>query len=450
MGQSFYTSIGGIKAAQTQLNVVSDNLANMNTLAYKQSSVNFSDIYYSTLSTGSGGTDTSGGTNAIQIGLGTQVSSITRDFTTGNTNTTGVETDMMIQGNGFFTVKNSTGEILYTKAGKFTLDDEGYLVMPNGNKVLGTAETFSSQASSTPIKVPPLIQTETVANNDTTIANKTISQLNGIKATEGTFSIDVSTDGGVTSSAVSITIDQDDTMADLVSQIQTKLDAAAGTGHFTVAINNGKLTVTSATPATDTLDFNKGTSDFPAVTGLTSNTGGSPYSSKTLDWQQNISSSSTSSVISYSSMEVTDTGVIEVTYSNGDKITVTQNDQKETVFKYTTADGVTITGNDCNVDPSFLVPSNLQIQLASFINPNGLVAEGGNCYSVGSNAGDAFYGTGNGNGFGSVESGQLETSNVDMTEQFADMIIAQRAITANSRVFSTQNDVMDTINTLGR
>jgi flagellar hook protein FlgE len=111
MSQSLYTAMGGISAAQTDLNVVSNNIANLNTTGYKSSSVNFSDVYYTTLSSGTGTSQTTGGTNPMQVGIGVQVSAISKDFSSGTWVATGKTTDLMIQGGGFFTAMSPAGEV---------------------------------------------------------------------------------------------------------------------------------------------------------------------------------------------------------------------------------------------------------------------------------------------------------------------------------------------------
>ena len=120
------------------------------------------------------------------------------------------------------------------------------------------------------------------------------------------------------------------------------------------------------------------------------------------------------------------------------------------IFKYTLNNGRVITGDNLTIHDGIVEPANLQIQLASFVNPNGLVAEGSNTYTVGPNSGIALYGSINSNAFGSVISGVLEGSNVDLASEFAEMVVAQRAIEANSRVFDTTNQILQTLSTLGR
>jgi len=121
MSQSLYTAMGGINAATTQIQVVSNNVANIDTTAFKASSVNFEDVYSTTISSGSVATSSSGGTNPIQEGVGTKVSSISKDFNAGSSVATGTSTDLMIKGSGFFTVTDGSSTY-YTRAGNFSFD----------------------------------------------------------------------------------------------------------------------------------------------------------------------------------------------------------------------------------------------------------------------------------------------------------------------------------------
>lgn len=442
MGQAFYASVSGIKAAQTQINVVADNIANVNTVGFKESSVNFSDIYYNTISSGSSATDSLGGRNAKQIGIGTSVASISRNFNSGSTNATGLNTDMNIQGDGFFTVLDQNNNVLYTRAGNFTLDEQGNLVMPSGYKVLGTDVSFSTTNSTTPIKIPILINSVTSANT-VDIASKDIADFNAKPISSGDFTLTTNVSG--TETDHTITINDGDTLTDIVGYLNTALGA-----NGTASISNGGISIT--TDANTSLSFAAGSSNFLKQTGITaSSTPGQTYNSNILDYKSSITASENAdTALKYTEFEVGDDGAIAVKYSNGDQLSVQFNASDQLEFVYTTAAGVTITGSDVTVSGDVATPANLMMQISNFVNENGLVAKGSNVYDEGPNCGDVFYGTPGSNLFGSVQTGALEASNVDLTKQFSDMIIAQRAIEANSRVFSTQNQVLQTLVYIGQ
>ena len=126
---SFYIPLTGLTSDSTALNTIANDLANMNTTAFKSQSVNFSDLFYQQIgSTGSG--------DPIQRGSGTQVASIRTDFTAGTTNSTGVDSNVALQGDGFFLVSDGAMQYL-TRAGNFSTDSSGNLITSNGLSVMG-------------------------------------------------------------------------------------------------------------------------------------------------------------------------------------------------------------------------------------------------------------------------------------------------------------------------
>ena len=145
---AFSTSLSGLSAAEVALNVISNNLANLNSTGFKEQSSNFSTLFYQSLGD-------SGSGNPIQVGAGTKIGSVSTNFAQGNTESTGVSTNMAIQGNGFFVVQND-GTLEYTRAGNFTTDTAGYLVDTNGNYVMGypaTNGTVSPSQALAPLQI---------------------------------------------------------------------------------------------------------------------------------------------------------------------------------------------------------------------------------------------------------------------------------------------------------
>jgi flagellar hook protein FlgE len=132
MLRSLFTAISGLTAHQQMLDVTANNIANVNTTGFKGSSTQFEDTLSQTLSAGGAATATSGGTNPIQIGLGVKVAGTATNFTQGSSQATGVTSNLLINGDGFFMV-NKNGQQLYTRAGAFTLDAAGHLVTPDGS-----------------------------------------------------------------------------------------------------------------------------------------------------------------------------------------------------------------------------------------------------------------------------------------------------------------------------
>ena len=136
MMRSLYSGVSGLKNHQTRMDVVGNNISNVNTTGFKSSRVTFSDTLSQTLSGASSPADGLGGTNPKQIGLGSATSSIDTLFTDGSVQSTGVNTDLCLSGNGLFIVNNGD-QVYYTRNGNFKFDAQGYYVNSDGLKVQG-------------------------------------------------------------------------------------------------------------------------------------------------------------------------------------------------------------------------------------------------------------------------------------------------------------------------
>src|SRR3954464_11466660 len=136
MLRSMFSAISGLRAHQTKMDVVGNNIANVNTVGYKSQTTVFEDTLSQILRNGSAPTADTAGTNPAQVGLGVKVAGITTNFSQGSTQNTGRSTDFMISGDGFFMTK-AGGETLYTRAGSFDTDGTGNLVTPDGAKLQG-------------------------------------------------------------------------------------------------------------------------------------------------------------------------------------------------------------------------------------------------------------------------------------------------------------------------
>ena len=450
MTQAFYTAIGGMAAGQTKITVVADNIANMNTIGFKASNVNFSDVYYRTSSTGQAPTGQMGGINPKQTGIGVQTASITRDFAAGTTLSTGLNTDLCINGSSFFTVASPTVEILYTRDGNFTIDANGNMVTSSGYKLLGTNNLLDTTSSTIPIKIPTYINTVTTPSTLAQMGNKALDELNGTKSggvSAGTFKIITYDDAG-TPTEHDITINSSDmTVNELIAEIN-------GIDDITATVVDGQIKITASG---DVERFEVANEDTNIVTQLgfgVMDPATKTATSEVINYHQTIGEGIPGSedAQNFTSVSINENGLIEVKYGNNDTLTVMQDphDPSKMVLKYTLNDGTTITGTDLTVNDQLVEAANLQIQMASFINPQGLTAQGNNTYSNAPNAGMVLYGSISSAAFGNVKSGVLEGSNVDLASEFADMVVSQRAIEANSRVFTTTNEILQTLSNLGR
>lgn len=572
MSQSLYTAMGGVSGAQTQLNVISNNIANINTTAFKSSSTNFSEVYSSTMSSGTAASGTTGGINPMQVGLGVQVSSISKDFSSGTWVATGKTTDMMIEGEGFFTVQSSDGQKFYTRAGDFHFDSDGDLVTSTGFKVVGTGSLLSTTTSTVPVHIPQKMVREIIPNAATW--NEALTELNNCTLTDGDF---VVATNGTNDLTLHIDTTTYPTMGQIANSLQAQVTAAVTTaanlatasttqatdaatqsaaitaigaggvltaGARTAALTAANNAITAAntaytagrmteaqyntinTAATGIIASMPAAgatllaSDITALTGYentlnatytavaTAQTNASnefanltvacnaatagtirfgvdgttvtslrfqtaptnqsnflnqtglstavinnySYSSKPLDYTVEVRQvTNIEDATAINSYSIGDDGSIEATYANGDTLAVTLSADGNTYeFKYTTAEGVEILGTKVDMDPNVAQVANFVLQLASITNNEGLLSIGNNMFSAGPNCGDIIYSVGTKMGLGNVSSGGLEASNVDLSGQFAAMILAQRAVQANSRVFSTTSQIMDVIVQMGR
>jgi len=149
MLRSLFTGISGLRAHQQMLDITSNNIANVNTVGFKSSSAVFEDTLSQTIA-GAGAPGAGGGTNPMQVGLGVQLAGTSTNFTQGSNQYTGRSSDMLINGDGFFVVKNGT-QTTYTRAGSFDLDANGHLVTPDGSVV--------QDATGNPLDLSALVST---------------------------------------------------------------------------------------------------------------------------------------------------------------------------------------------------------------------------------------------------------------------------------------------------
>ncbi len=151
MLRSLYSGVSGLRSHQTKMDVIGNNIANVNTTAFKSSRVTFKDVYYQTMSNAAANTDIKGGSNPKRIGYGSTVSSIDVVNTRGGYQTTDRTLDLYLDGEGYFVVQDEAGNVSYTRCGNFSFDVQGALVDPNGNYVGGGTPEYSEGSDTEPI-----------------------------------------------------------------------------------------------------------------------------------------------------------------------------------------------------------------------------------------------------------------------------------------------------------
>ncbi len=316
MSIALNAGVSGLKAFQTMLDVSGNNIANLDTTAYKSSNVTFAELYSQTISSASGATANTGGTNSVQVGTGVGLASISNNVTQGDISSTNNNLDCAIDGEGYFVV-NDGGQDLYTRAGTFTVDEDGYMVdSTTGYRVQRTGETGEAQGfqtvGSSDIVIPydsiiepnatssvtmsgnlsksdtlETTQTQVLGSNYTfttdgstaATASTTLGALYNAStsSTSGTWEnctftingIDRDTGSAITTHTIS-TLDSTDTVQDLLDEIET----AFGT-DVTATMSNGKIIVTDNTSGYSLLDVDiafshaTATLDMPAYFEIT-------------------------------------------------------------------------------------------------------------------------------------------------------------------------------------
>jgi flagellar hook protein FlgE len=397
MLRSLFSGISGLRANQTMMDVTGNNIANVNTVGFKSSSVVFQDTLSQLLQGAKTPANGAGGSNPAQVGLGVKVAGISQNFGQGAAQTTGRATDMMIQGDGFF-IQKTNGETLFTRGGALSFDGLGQLVSPTGSIMQGwVADANGAINTNGPINDIRLPLGATLAPKITeNVALKGNLPADVADATELQTSVDVyDTLGAAHTLAVTLTKNAGTppTWAIKVEDTSTDPATALTLSSATVSFDaDGKLTTPS--PITTTLGGEPLNIDLDAMTGYAG------QSSLGVDNQDGFAAGS------LQGFSIGPDGVLTGVFSGG----------------RTQALG--------------------QLALATFSNPGGLIKAGDSTYQSSANSGLAQIGTPGSGSRGELAGGVLEMSNVDLAQEFTNLIIAQRGFQANSRVITASDEIL--------
>lgn len=449
---SFYSGLSGLQANATALNVVGNNLANINTTGFKRSQTNFGQIMSNTVS------GINGVGNPIQIGLGVRTTEIVAKFEQGSIQTTGIKTHLAIQGEGFYQVKRG-GTSSYTRSGNFGFNEEGFLVAANGGRVqgfLGTNAdgTVNTDGDLTDIKID---LGEASPPRATTLV-RFISNLSAEAAAGETYStsIEVFDSKGV-AHQVGVTFTKD--AADGVWQYQFNFDDAGATitggndttgGGYLHFASDGTLLGHNNTPATPpdpnahdagTLNFNNGTS---IVANTAANGSATPYVNPSITIA-GVPGGADDLVLEFD----LDDAPTEAGAPNGSFFTSFGSlFNTGTLFQDGFGSGV-LQDIDFDQDGTMIgfydngqTLELARIALATFNNKLGLKQiDGGYYLSTAASGPASVDGEGTG-GRGSIISSSLESSNVDIAEEFTALIVHQRGYQSNSRTITTTDQLL--------
>lgn len=439
---SFNIGLSGLRAATSDLNITGNNIANAGTIGFKQSRAEFADLYAASVQ----------GTGKNTQGAGVQLSNVSQSFNQGNINYTQNALDLAINGSGFFQTSNN-GEISYTRAGYFGTDRDGYMVNNFGYKLQGYAvdgngnlqngviddlriqsasqapqatselkQTFTLNSTNTVPTTTPFDPRDPITYNSSTSTNVYDSQGNAhvltqyfVKSGANNWQMNVLVDGRNPadptstvpySMAVGFTASG---QLDTASLVSGDYDGAGAT-DFTVDPATGRFTLNGWTPAT-------ADSSVPPVwsaNGATASAGGilvdlrgsTQYASA---FAVNSVSQDGYTTGQLAGLEIDDTGVIFARYTNGQS---------------------KVQG---------------QIILASFANTQGLTPVGKSAWAQSFQSGEPVVGTPRSGTLGALQSGALEDSNVEVSEQLVNMIVAQRNYQASAKAIETESAITQTV-----
>ncbi len=397
----YQQGLSGLAASSSNLDVIGNNIANANTVGFKQSTAEFADVYANTIATSVNN----------QIGIGTQLANVQQDFAQGTINTTGTALNVAINGQGFFRMSNN-GSLSYSRNGVFQLDKNGFITNAQGLQLMGYAAT-SGGVINTAQTVPIQIQTSNIAPVATSniTAQLNLNSQDSIPSTTP-FSATNSTSYNYSTSV----------------QVYDSLGGSQQVNMYFVKTASNQWEVYGGTSGA--------ISDLGQATFSTSGVLLTPASGKLT-----MSVTTTDGSATPQSITLNLTGTTQYGSTDGVNNLAQDGYASGQLSNFTIgADGL-ITGNYSNGKTQTLG----QIVLANFANPNGLLNLGGNEYQETSASGVAQISAPGSTNHGTLTGGAVEESNVDLTTQLVDLITAQRNYQANAQTIKTQQTVDQTL-----
>ena len=396
---AFSQAVSGLNAAAPNLDVIGNNIANSATYGFKSGTASFADMFAGS-----------------KVGLGVKVAGITQDFTDGTTTNTGRGLDVAISQNGFFRLVDSNGSVFYSRNGQFKLDENRNLVNMQGLQLTGypatgTPPTIQQGANPGPITIPNTL----MAAKATTTASMQIN-LNSSDELPSKTPFDPS-DADSYNKKGTVTVFDSQGNAHDVNVFFVK------TQDNTWEVHTMDSSDPTATPTlSTTMEFNEngmlvsgGSANI--VTGAINGADPASFSLSFLNsMQQNTGANN-----------------IVATNQNGYK--------PGDLVSYQINDDGTVVGNYSNDQTQVLG----QIVLANFANNEGLASQGDNVWAATQASGVALLGTAGTGNFGKLTNGALESSNVDLSKELVNMIVAQRNYQSNAQTIKTQDQILNTL-----
>ncbi|HZB88593.1 MAG TPA: flagellar hook protein FlgE [Terracidiphilus sp.] len=420
---SFSIPLSGLNADSTALNTIANDLANTGSTAFKSQTTNFADLFYQQVgSTGSG--------DPIELGAGVKVATNETDFTQGSINPTGNPTDVALDGSGFFVVGAGDGSVEYTRAGNFALTAGGALVTSNGLSVLGYPAVNGVVNTNAPL-APITIPVGQVQQPQATTTLNITANLDSSAAVGTQFPAQVTVYDSLGAPHV-VTVNFTET--------------AANTWDYSAALPAGDFASGVSTPITGTLNFDT-SGNLASVTtgGVTTPVGTAPGDVSSIPLAfTGLADGAAGLNANWSFLGAGNTPTISQVQAASGVSATTQNGFAPGEYK-----GFTING-DGSVSVAYTNGQTQdvgQLALANVTNLQGLQLLGNGDYATTLASGSASVSVSGSAGLGTLEDGALEGSNVNLSAEFSNLIVAQRAFEANAKAVTTFDTVTeDTIN----
>ena len=405
---SFFIPLSGLEADNTALNTIANNLSNMSTVAYKSQDVQFSDLFYQQVGE-------SGSGDPEQVGAGTEVGAISTDFSTGTASpASGISQDVALDGDGFFVIKDG-GVQEYTRAGNFALGSEGQLLTQGGQQVMGYPAANGVVNTNAPLAAMQI----------------PIGQVEPPKATSNmslTANLDASAAVG-TSAQGQITV-YDSLGESHIATVDFQ-KTASNTWSYNISLPTGDSTGSSAN----------------TVGALTFDSSGNlitPAANVSNIQFTGLSDGAANMNLSWNLYDANNKPVIDQVAAGSGVATTNQDGYASGQYQSFTVDSNGVISASYSNNETQVVG---QLAVASVTNEQGLTRLGDNNYQTTLASGAATIGTAGSNGRGTIQDQAIEGSNVDISTQFSDLIVAQRAFEANAKSITTFDTVtQETIN----
>ncbi len=403
---AFSIPLSGLAASSDSLNVIANNLANLNTDGYKSETLNFADVFNQL-------TSVSGNGDPIQYGSGVQVEGQTSNYTNGTVTSTGQASNMALQGNGFFVVENMTNkEVNFTRDGSFTVNSQGQLCTAQGQLVMGYPSVNGQISTNSALAAINVNQAANIPASPTTSFQMS-TNLDATSAVGASFSSPITVYDSLGASHV-LTVQYTNT--------------AANTWSYNISIPGSDVGSTSASQsvATGTLTFNSSgqlTSPSGSISGI--NVAGLADGAASMNLTWNLNGSGTTPIITQQDA----TSATAATSQNGYGV--------GTLTGYSVLPDGTVQGQFSNNQTLALG----QVAIASFANPQGLSQVSSNDMQATFASGSPVIGVAGAGGNGTITGGAVEESNVSLSAEFANMIVAQQGYEANAKVLTTMDQV---------